>query len=123
MTILKPHDEKFSNSCEGKEFARRTLNCIYIYSSKAKAFIESISESSFNPYIVMFNFCISVGQENAGRKWDQGVSCSYLTQIVNKIVMILTLVKCCEESSMYLGYIYNGLIFNLFLIFLLFLTF
>ena len=33
--------------------------------------------------------------------------------------MILTFIKYCEEISMYLVYIYNSLIFNLFLTFLL----
>ena len=71
LTILKLRDEKCLNFCEGKEYARRKLNCIYIYSSKAKAFIESFSESGFKflKSYIMFNFYISVRQENAERKW------------------------------------------------------
>ena len=38
---------------------------------------------------------------------ENGVSCSYVTQIVNKVVMILTLMKYCEEQGMYLFYIYK----------------
>ena len=69
--FLKLHDEKYLNSCEDKEYATRKLNCIYVYSSKAKAFIESFSESGFKflKSHIMFNFYISVRQENAGRKW------------------------------------------------------
>ena len=47
LVFLKLHDEKYLNSCEDKEYATRKLNCIYVYSSKAKAFIESFSESGF----------------------------------------------------------------------------
>ena len=70
MTILKLYDEKHLNPCEGKEYATRKLNCIYIYSSKVKVFIESFTESGFKSLksYIMFNFCISVRQENAGRK-------------------------------------------------------
>ena len=73
------------------EYARRKLNCIIIYSSKPKAFIESFSESGFNSYI-MLNFYISVV---LGKKVLTVAGC--VTQVVNKIVMILTLMKYCEE--------------------------
>ena len=36
LIILKLHDEKYLNSCEGKEYARRNLSCIYITLVKAK---------------------------------------------------------------------------------------
>ena len=45
----------------------------------------------------MFNFYISVRQENAGRRWYKLQLASYVTNVVNKFVMILTLMKCCEE--------------------------
>ena len=69
FTILKLHGEKYLNSCEGKEFTRRKLNCIYIYFSKAKAVIESFSESNFKFlkfFYLIFNFYISVRQDNTG---------------------------------------------------------
>ena len=84
----------FSKNTSGRlllEYARRKLNCIIIYSSKPKAFIESFSESGFNSYI-MLNFYISVV---LGKKVL--TVAGYVTQVVNKIVMILTLMKYCEE--------------------------
>ena len=84
----------FSKNTSGRlllEYARRKLNCIIIYSSKPKAFIESFSESGFNSYI-MLNFYISVV---LGKKVL--TVADYVTQVVNKIVMILTLMKYCEE--------------------------
>ena len=46
LSILKLH-KKYLKSCERKEYARRKLNCISIYLSKAKVFIKSFSESGF----------------------------------------------------------------------------
>ena len=74
LTILKPHDEKYLNSCEGKEYATRKLNLLYIYSSKAKAFIERFSESGFKflkSLCLIFVFLL-------GKKMleENGVSCS-----------------------------------------------
>ena len=45
-STVKLH-EKYSNSCEGKEYARRNLNSLYIYFSKTKAFLENFSESGY----------------------------------------------------------------------------
>ena len=84
----------FSKNTSGRlllEYARRKLNCIIIYSSKPKAFIESFSETGFNSYI-MLNFYISVV---LGKKVL--TVAGYVTQVVNKIAMILTLMKYCEE--------------------------
>ena len=84
----------FSKNTSGRlllEYARRKLNCIIIYSSKPKTFIESFSESGFNSYI-MLNFYISVV---LGKKVL--TVAGYVTQVVNKIVMVLTLMKYCEE--------------------------
>ena len=68
------------------------MNCTYIYFSKTKVFLEILIEIGFkyiyNPYIIIFNFYISVRQENAGRKWYQAVFI---------IVRDLTLMKYCEE--------------------------
>ena len=71
---MKLH-KKYLNSCESKKFARRKFNCIYIYFGKAKAFLESFGESGFRflKSFIIFHFYISVRQENAGRKWYQGV--------------------------------------------------
>ena len=44
FTILKFH-EKYLNSCESKEYVRRKLKYIPIYLNKAKAFLETFSES------------------------------------------------------------------------------
>ena len=59
--MLKLHDEKYLNTCEGKEYVRRKLNCICIYPSKAKPFIEGFSETGFkflNTLCLIFIFLL-----------------------------------------------------------------
>ena len=67
--------KEYLNSCEGKGFTRRKLNCISTL-VRPKSFLRILVRAVLNflnPYIIIFNFYVSVRQENAGRKWYQDV--------------------------------------------------